>query len=443
MGTLRVLVPRAFHPLLGAYRYKGAYGGRGSGKSHFFAEQMIVRCVMAETRGVCIREVQNSIKDSVRQLLVDKITKLGVSHLFNVLENEIKGINGSSIVFKGMQSFNAANIKSLEGFDIAWVEEAQTLSQHSLKLLRPTIRKPGSELWFSWNPLHKTDAVDKFFRSGKKSNSVSVFVNWNDNPWFKGTPLYQDMLDDYANDEDQAEHVWGGGYGHSHGAILAKWVSKAEREGRINDEVRFDPSGAPIIISCDLGFTDAAGWWYWQPAVGGFNILRYDYDHGLDADDWTPRIKDNLAKMKIRNLGAIWMPHDAKSKTFQTKRTSQELFQKAFGVDKVKIVPMTSKIDRIEAGRNIIKHCAFNRTACEAGLDGLRAWEYEYNEDAGVFSRHPKHNWASHPSDAFTYGCQVVNETSVPKEPEKPKFWDESTLDELWKQTEKKRGRRI
>ncbi|MGE0239980.1 MAG: phage terminase large subunit, partial [Parvibaculaceae bacterium] len=144
--------PRAFAPLLAPRRYKGAYGGRGGAKSHFFAEQLVLRCLARTTRAVCIREVQNSIRESVRQLLVDKIRHFGLGGFFTVLEPEIRGRNGSLIIFKGMQSFNAGNIKSLEGCVIAWVEEAQTLSVDSLRLLRPTFRKAGSVFWFSWNP---------------------------------------------------------------------------------------------------------------------------------------------------------------------------------------------------------------------------------------------------------------------------------------------------
>ena len=187
--TLRLEVPRKLKPLLQRARYKGAYGGRGGAKSHFFAEQIILRCFLGPTRAVCIREIQNSIKDSVKQLLADKIAKLGLQSEFEVLEAEIRGPNGSIIIFKGMQSYNAANIKSLEAYDIAWVEEAQTLSQASLDMLRPTLRKPGSELWFSWNPRYKTDPVDQFFRKRPPENSITVSINWSDHPWFKETPL--------------------------------------------------------------------------------------------------------------------------------------------------------------------------------------------------------------------------------------------------------------
>lgn len=416
MSSLRIEVPEVFVPLLQPKRYLGVYGGRGSGKSHFCAEYVIAKAI-AGARIACIREVQNSIKDSVKQLITDKILGHGLEDMFEILEQEIRGPRNSLIVFKGMQSYNAANIKSLEGFDLAWVEEAQTLSQHSLDLLRPTFRKDGSQLLFAWNPRYKTDAVDKFFRSGQRDDMVTVRANWYDNPWFKKTPLYQDMLKDFDADPDKAEHVWNGAYGSSQGAILAKWVNQAERDGRIHNDVKYDPEGEIIKVSADLGFRDTASFWYWQRVPGGYNLLKYDGDSGLDADEWIPRIQDN-----IRDLGGksakIWLPHDARAKTFQSKHTTLEKFLSAFGAGSCEIVPQSKKQDQIEAARTIIQKCAFNADLCEAGLDGLRAWEFIYNEENGVFSREPNHNWASHPSDAFAYGAQKMAEKPE-KEPEK------------------------
>ncbi len=442
MSIPRIQIPRKFLPLERPARYKGAFGGRGGAKSHYFADLILRRCIAGPTRVVCIREVQNSIRDSVRQLLVDKIIAHGLDDAFTILNDEIRPHNGGSIIFRGMQSYNAANIKSLEGYDVAWVEEAQTLSQASLDLLRPTIRKPGSELWFSWNPRYKTDPVDKFFRGPHPPrDSVCVNVNWSDNPWFRDTPLYADMLADYEADPDKAEHIWGGGYGSSQGAILSRWVNKADREGRITSDVAPDPSGSPIIVSTDIGFRDTASWWYWQPTLNGFHVLLYDADHGLDADDWVPRVRDNLSALGVA-LGRIWLPQDAKAKTFQSKHTSQERFAAAFGHGSVMIVPPSKKSDQISAAREVIDKCAFNGVRCEAGLDGLRAWEFEYNDEDGVFSREPKHNWASHPADAFAYGCQVIRQSVLPPEKVKPKFWHEQTLDELW-QSSPRRSNRI
>lgn len=433
MSILRVQVPRKLKPLLLPKRYKGAYGGRGGAKSHFFAEQIILRCIMRPTRVVCIREVQSSIKDSVRQLLIDKINKLNVAAMFEVLDTEIRGPDGSLIVFKGMQSYNAMNIKSLEAYDVAWVEEAQTLTQHSLDLLRPTLRREGSELWFSWNPRFKTDPVDMFFRKNPPPDAISVLVNWRDNPWFPDV-LRREMAHDFMVDEDKADHIWNGAYGNSQGAILAKLVNQAERTGRINDEIVYDPKGAPIEISGDLGYRDTASWWYWQRVPGGFNLLKYEGDTGLDADDWIPRLQTSVTELGA-TLGKIWLPHDARAKTFQSKHTTVERFLSAFGGSAIDVVPQSKKLDQISAARAVLPKCAFNATACESGLDGLRAWEFEYNEESGVFSRDPLHNWASHPSDAFAYGAQVMSVAEYVKPMQEPD-WENmdtrETLNDVW-----------
>jgi len=395
-------------------------------------------------RVVCIREVQNSIKDSVRQLIVDKILAHGLDSVLEILETEIRGrpgtpAEGSLIVFKGMQSYNAANIKSLEGFDIAWVEEAQTFSQASLDMLRPTLRKLGSELWFSWNPRYKTDPVDVFFRKRPPADSISVQINWQDNPWFKATPLYQDMLDDYAADADKAEHVWGGAYGASQGAILAKWVNKAEREGRINSNVVFDPSGPDVELSSDIGFHDTAAWWCWQRKIGGYSLLGYVGASGMDADDWAPELVEKLQEwgIPINRLGKIHLPPDAKAKTFTTKHSSVERLIGKFGATKISVNGASKKSDQVSAAREIIDRCEFHKERCEDGLDGLMAWEYEWNEDNNVFSREPKHNWASHPGDSFAYGSQRMQDMKAPTPEELPRHIEvgpgsSMTLDDMW-----------
>lgn len=435
-------MPRKLVPLLSSRRYKGAYGGRGGAKSHFFAEQAILRAYTQRSRIVCIREVQNSIKDSVKQLLADKIEKFGLGAAFEIVDTEIRGPRGSLIIFKGMQSFNADNIKSLEAYDIAWVEEAQNLSQRSLDLLRPTIRKDGSELWFSWNPRYKTDPVDVFFRKNPPPDATSVLINWRDNPWFPDV-LRKEMEHDFAIDADKAEHIWNGAYGSGQGAILARWVHKAEREGRIHAGVAYDPDGPPIEISSDLGFRDTASWWFWQRRQKGFVLLGYDGDSGLDADDWAPRLKEQIGS---RQLGKIWLPHDARAKTFQSKYSSIERFIAAFGADKVAVVPQSRKADQISAAREVIDRCEFHKDECEAGLDGLSAWEFDYNDELGVFSREPLHNHASHPSDAFAYGCQVMREIPAAEKPETIEEWKarvarKPTLNELWETNEPRRQR--
>jgi phage terminase large subunit len=224
-STLAIPTARKFLPLLEPARYKGAHGGRGSGKSHFFAEALVERCMLQSgTRVACVREVQRSLKNSVKLLVEDKIRSLGLSRYFETLEAEIKTPGGGVIIFQGMQNHTADSIKSLEGFDIAWVEEAQSLSQRSLDLLRPTIRKVGSEIWFSWNPNKPSDPVDALLRGDSPpSDAVVIEVNWSDNPWLPDE-LRNDLEDDKLRDPDKFLHVWGGHYSlNSEARVFRNW----------------------------------------------------------------------------------------------------------------------------------------------------------------------------------------------------------------------------
>lgn len=214
LSILEIQTPRVFAPLLQPARYKGAWGGRASGKSHFFAEMMVERALMEPGfRGAAIREIQKSTKLSVKQLIEDKIRKLGVSSRFEIRETEIRTPGDGLIIFQGMQDHTADSIKSLEGFDVAWCEEAQSLSDRSVKILRPTFRKPGSELWFSWNPENPEAPVDKLLRGKEHDDGWQVVVeaNWRDNPWF-GEEMEKERQRDLARDPDTYGWIWEGEY---------------------------------------------------------------------------------------------------------------------------------------------------------------------------------------------------------------------------------------
>lgn len=222
--TLQIQTPRVYKPLLQPSRYKGGFGGRGSGKSWFFAELLIERMLMSKTDAVCVREIQKSLAQSVKKLIELKIEAMGVGALFDVQESAIKCKNGGQIIFVGMQNHTADSIKSLEGFDIAWVEEAQSVSQRSIDLLRPTIRKPKSELWFTWNPNHETDPIDVLLRGGSPPpDSIVVEANYLDNPWFPGV-LRDEMEYDRRRDPDKYAHIWLGKYQkNSESRVFRNW----------------------------------------------------------------------------------------------------------------------------------------------------------------------------------------------------------------------------
>jgi phage terminase large subunit len=227
MTTLNIKTPRWAVPLLKPSRYKGIHGGRGSGKSHFYAELMVEEHVANPNQSsVCIREVQKSIKMSVKRLLELKIEELGVGEYFEVQESVIKSKHGNGvIIFQGMQNHTADSIKSLEGFDRFWIEEAQTISQHSLDLLRPTLRKDGSELWCSWNPRHETDPVDVLLRGiNPPPGSIVVDVSYRDNPWFPEV-LQKEMEYDRGRDKDKYAHIWLGKYiQNSEARVFKNWT---------------------------------------------------------------------------------------------------------------------------------------------------------------------------------------------------------------------------
>lgn len=196
------------------------------------------------------------------------------------------------------------------------------------------------------------------------------------------------------------------------GAILGRWVEQAEKDGRVSDDVEYDPEGAGLVISSDIGRRDTAAWWFWQPRADGFALVDYDEDSGMDADEWTRRLKERVAG---RKLDRIWLPHDAKAKTFSAKYSAIEVFLNAFGGDVMRIVPNTAKGDRINAARRVMPHAWFAKTKCTLGLKALRAWSFEWNQDTRQFSREPKHDWASHPGDSWSYGAQMMQEHIVEK----------------------------
>jgi phage terminase large subunit len=245
--TLRIETPEWALPLLNPARYKAAYGGRGSGKSHAFAELLIEAHIMDQTsRSVCVREVQKSLAQSVKRLLELKIEQMNAGAYFEVQEAVIKSKKGDGlIIFQGMQNHTADSIKSLEGYDRAWVEEAQSLSQRSLDLLRPTIRKPGSELWFTWNPSQATDPVDALLRGEKPPpDAIVLEVNFDGNPWFPDV-LRQEMEYDRGRDPDKYAHVWKGGY-------LQNSTARVFKNWRIEE---FDaPADAIHRLGADWGF---------------------------------------------------------------------------------------------------------------------------------------------------------------------------------------------
>lgn len=247
MSTIDLKTPRKFLPLLEPSRYKGLWGGRAGGKSHFFAELLVERCLTNPgTHAVCIREVQATLDQSVKKLVESKIKGFDLGSSFRIQDTKIHTPGGGLIIFIGMQNHTAESIKSLEGYDIAWVEEAQVLSQRSLDLLRPTIRKDNSELWFSWNPNKETDPVDQLLRKNPPPNAVVIQVNYYDNPNFPAV-LLDEVETDRRRDPDKFRHVWLGEYWNQGSArVFKNWTVE-----------EFDsPLGGTYRLGADWGYAN-------------------------------------------------------------------------------------------------------------------------------------------------------------------------------------------
>lgn len=254
MSSLDIPVPRVFVPLLAdGMRYKGAWGGRGSGKSWFFAGYIIWRCVKEPgLRVVCVREVQKTLRESAKRLLEDTIKAMNVGHLFEVLADSIKTPGGGIIIFQGMQDHTAESIKSLEGFRLCWWEEAQTASMRSVELLRPTMRS-GSEILFSWNPRNANDPVDKLLRGPEQpARSVVVKANWSDNPFFP-RELEEERQFDMKTNRDRYSHIWEGQFEPSAIGAIFDRVNLAQNR---RDEA---PELDRVVVGIDPAVSSESG----------------------------------------------------------------------------------------------------------------------------------------------------------------------------------------
>ena len=225
-------------------RYFALVGGRGSGKSYSVAACLVLRAAAKPLRILCAREIQKSIKDSVKRLLDDTIERCGLSDFFVSTETEIRGRNGSLFLFAGVRT-NIDSIKSMEGIDVCWVEESQTVSQASLDILIPTIRKPGSQIYFTWNPKNPTDPIDVMFCGEEKPpKTIFLRVNYDLNPWFPDV-LRAELEYDQRRDPDKYNHVWLGGY-------VANSEARVFRNWRVED---FEaPADAVHRFGADFGF---------------------------------------------------------------------------------------------------------------------------------------------------------------------------------------------
>jgi phage terminase large subunit len=400
MSTLKIPTAKIFEPLLASSRYKAAFGGRGSGKSHFFGEMLVELCEAERgTSAVCIRESQKTLAQSSKRLIESKIDKLGLSRRFKIYSDRIATPGDGLIIFKGMADHTAEAIKSLEGFRIAWVDEAQSLSARSLALLRPTIRTEKSELWASWNPRRKSDAIDDFLRARKPDGAVLVQANWRDNPWFPSV-LEDERKTDLALYPERYAHIWEGDYVRAfEGAYFAQLLAQARAQGRIG-RVAADPL-LPLRAFHDIGGAGAQADAYtiWIVQWVGQEIRVLDY---YESSGQVLAFHVNWMRERGYDKTINTLPHDGINANAVTGKTYAEHWREAgFAVEPpVKNQGSGAAMMRIEALRRLAPQLWFNETTTEAGREAL-GFYHEKRDDTRQVGLGPEHDWSSHAADAF------------------------------------------
>jgi phage terminase large subunit len=382
-------------------RYKVYYGGRGAGKSHSAAKALLILGAKSQIRVLCAREYQTSIKDSVHKLLCDQIELMNLHGFYEITQSSIRGKNGSEFAFVGLKN-NVANVKSYEGVDYCWVEEAQTVSRHSWNTLIPTIRKEGSEIWITFNPELETDETYQRFVVRPPEQAVVQKINWSDNPWFPEVlALEKDSLK--SRDPSAYQTVWEGLCRLTvDGAIFANEMQVAELDGRIT-KVAYDAT-KPVHAIFDLGWADSTAIWFLQFVGMETRLIRYH-------EDSQKTISHYLALMQTYGYmyDTLWLPHDAQNKTLASNGKSIEEIVRAAGY-KTRIIERTPVADSINAARTIFRNCWFDRENCYDGLQCLRHYRYDVDPETGQFSRQPLHDIYSHGADAFRYIGLMINE---------------------------------
>jgi phage terminase large subunit len=397
-----------FHPA----PFKVAYGGRGGGKTWGAARALAIQGAQRPLRVLCAREIQNSIHESVHQVLKDQIAALGLSSVYDVLQTEIRGKNGTQFTFAGLRH-NVNSIKSKEGIDIVWVEEAQTVSKASWETLIPTIRKDGSEIWVTFNPNLDTDETYQRFVVNPPTGAVVVKIGWEDlkvpdRDWLS-EGFHQKRLDLLRADPDAYQTVYGG---HCRqfldGSIYATEMRKATEESRICS-VPYDAS-KPVHTFWDLGHADATAIWFAQSVGFELRLIDYYANRGQALPHYL-----NAMQSKGYVYGEDWLPHDARSKTIGTGRSVEDMMRAAGR--KVQITPQLSVADGINAARTVFGRCWFDQAKCADGLQALRHYRYDTDENR-QFKLTPLHDWASDGADAFRYFAVAMKEprrASAPK----------------------------
>lgn len=396
MLELNLQLPAKLAGLYEPRRYKVMHGGRGGGKSHGVAEVLLDMAARNPLRILCAREVQKSMRDSVHRLLKDKVVKLGLHGFYEVLDNEIRGANGSLFLFSGLQSHTVDSIKSFEGVDIVWVEEAHGVSKKSWDVLIPTIRKEGSEIWLTLNPDMESDETYQRFIASPSPDTWVVEINWRDNPWFpevlnrERLKAKRTMLpDDYA-------HIWEGRARRvSEGAIYRHEMEALYLDGRARD-VPYDPT-LPVHTVWDLGWNDAMSIVLVQRGPQDVRVIDYIEDSHRTLDWYVAK----LEKLPYR-WGTDYLPHDGKTRNFQTGKSTEQLLRELGRVNVVSQVRPGDVEEGIKALRMLFPRLYIDQTKCARLLECLKRYQRRIHAVTGE-PMEPLHDQYSHGADCARY----------------------------------------
>lgn len=403
----RVELPAAVAPLFEPHRYKVLYSGRGAGKSWSVARALLLQAAQRPLRVLCAREVQRSIRDSVHELLRRQIELLGLDGHYEVLDTDIRGRNGSQFVFTGLLQHTVHSIKSYEGVDICWVEEAQVVSKRSWDILIPTIRAPGSEIWITFNPELDTDETWVRFVQHPPEDAVVIALSWRDNPWFPPELEAERRRCEQLYPQDYPT-IW---EGHPRtaveGAIYAAELAAMIREQRLG-LVPYDPR-LRVYVVVDPGWADTFAVGYWQRARSELRCLRYDEYRYTRTDQVAAEIQ-----AKRYNVGGIFLPHDGFAGDRRSGTSDASIFRAhGFVVRPVPQVPVEAGI---RAARQAFARMAWDQQGCARLVECAK--RYRRTETREQVLGEPLHDEYSHGMDMLRYAVlaerQMVNDTDAP-----------------------------
>lgn len=391
--------PEKLRPLFSPRRYKVLHGGRGGAKSWGVARALLILGMSKRLRILCTREVQKSMRDSVHRLLTDQVKALGLSSFYSVLDTEIRGQNGSIFIFSGLATHTIDSIKSYEGVDIVWVEEAHGVSKKSWDTLIPTIRKDGSEIWLTLNPEMDTDETYVRFVATSDPDILVIEVNWRDNPWFPAE-LEKERQRSLLRDKDEYEHIWEGKPRRvAAGAIYRYEIERVYADGRVRD-IPYDPL-LPVHTIWDLGWNDAMTIGFAQRSHTDLRVIDYIEDSNRTLDWYVGEIE----KRQFR-WGTDYLPHDGRARNFQTGKSTEEALQ-AMGRT-VAVLPQSGVEEGIRQARLLWPRCYFDRIKTVRLLECLKRYRRQVNEKTDQPTG-PLHDEFSHGADMFRYVGQAVD----------------------------------